>query len=1341
MNSLVKRLLEQRDVLAALALLLIPLLFLWQGALAGKALLPADDLYDFLLWRPYGRELGVGISQNPLAADMVLQNYGWKEHLKATLGSGELPLWNPYIFTGMPFLAEGQNAALYPLGLPLFLLLPTAQAYVWYSTLHLFLGGLFTYLLLRALGAGRWGSLLSGAAFSLMGFLTVSFQWPQVLGVAIWLPWLLLCLERAFQRAEGAPAGPPESSRLRWLGTPFWTLAGAAGVALQFLGGHLEISFYLLFTLLAYSLFRLGLMLRRDGLSWPACKAAAAGLGMVIIGGALAGVQLVPFAELAQSTVRAGQGSLELVQSRALPGLQWVAFLLPDFFGNPTHHDYFDVVQGALLPVQGSLDAAGSPRSYPFWGQRDYVEGTAYLGLLPLLLAGAALLLRRDATTWFFAGYGAFALLLAFGSPLYGPFYRIPGFEQVHSPFRWVFPYSFCVIVLAGQGADALLRGLGPPDRAAVRRRAAALAVSALVAGALALAGLALSRATLPFALEQAQRLLDRSTALAAAFPSAEMLYSYQFRNFLLFGLLLLLSSGALLLALARPRRLGPLALLAVTVGDLALFGWGFLTFTAPELMAFTPPALRWLRQDSEVFRVVTFGPGDTLPPNSGMLAGLQDIRGYDSMIPRQYVGFWRLLEEPEGLRYSQISRLAQPQSLDSPLLDLMNVKYVLSGAPLVRPGWTLVYDAEVKVYQNQDVLPRAFAVFDARQVPDLETALQAMGSPGYDPGRMVLLQGEAALLSGGAPSTVWQPGRVLRYEANRVVVAIRMPQAGYLVLGDAFFPGWQARDEAGRALPVLRANGVFRAVHLGQGEHTVTFAYAPESLRLGLYLSFLGAVALVLTAAYWAWQGLALGAAATTGVQRVVKNSLTPMAGQALTRAVDLGFAIVMLRLLGPTSYGGYAFAVALIGYFTILTDFGLGTLLTRDVARDPAQANRYLVNGALARVGLWLASAPVLLGVALLYHWLFGLSPEAVGATLLFMVSLAPSGLAGMLSALFSAHERMEYQALISVGASVVRASLGVAALLLGWGVLGLGAVSVASSVAMMLAYLLVASRTLPRLRLEADTGFIRGMIRTAAPLMLNNLLNTLFFRVDMMLLQPLRGAEAVGLYSTAYKFVDGLLMVPSFFTLALFPVMARFAQQSPERLAPAYVRGLKALLLVALPVTVWITVTAEQLILLFFGEAYAPAAGALRILIWFLPFSYVNGITQYVLIAANQQRTITGAFALAAAFNVVANLMAIPALGIDGAAVVTVLSELVLMAPFLRAVRRHVGPLPIGALALRPVAATALMGLTLWSLSHLPLAALTLLGAGVYAAALWALRVFDQEDRAILRSILAR
>ena len=95
-----------RDILAALILLILPLLLFWSVTVGPKTLLPIDNLFAYEPWASYQAELGVGLPQNQLLSDLILENYVWKKFIRESIAAGEIPLWNPYILSGQPFLAN-----------------------------------------------------------------------------------------------------------------------------------------------------------------------------------------------------------------------------------------------------------------------------------------------------------------------------------------------------------------------------------------------------------------------------------------------------------------------------------------------------------------------------------------------------------------------------------------------------------------------------------------------------------------------------------------------------------------------------------------------------------------------------------------------------------------------------------------------------------------------------------------------------------------------------------------------------------------------------------------------------------------------------------------------------------------------------------------------------------------------------------------------------------------------------------------------------------------------------------------------------------------------------------
>lgn len=452
--------------------------------------------------------------------------------------------------------------------------------------------------------------------------------------------------------------------------------------------------------------------------------------------------------------------------------------------------------------------------------------------------------------------------------------------------------------------------------------------------------------------------------------------------------------------------------------------------------------------------------------------------------------------------------------------------------------------------------------------------------------------------------------------------------------------------------------------------------------------------------------------------------------------RVVDAAFALVYLRVLGQAGTGSYQQLVVLTTYFDTLLDFGLNALIARDVPRAPGIAVGTFGRVALLRLGLWLLGLPFVLAIYGPGRDLAGLPDEAALAGWVFYLGLLPTVLAKTATGLLWAFERLELTAGVSIVATLLKTGFGVGVLLAGFGLVGLAASSLAVNL-ITAAVLWLLLRTFVQMPAPTAAPGMLRWLRESWPLFINQLLQGLFFKVDALLLPPLAGTQAAGAYAAAYKVSEGAGVISSSFTLALFPRLAREAD--PSR---AYRLALRVLLQIALPLAAGTAVLAEPIVTLVGGRGFLPdSAVALSILIWYLPLSFANGLTQYVLIAAGKQRFLTHAFAAALVFNVVANVLTIPRFGFVGAAWVTVASEVVLLVPFRWAARRVASSVSLLAEARAPLLSAALMAPVVWWVRDAihPLAAI-LAGGLVYPLALWALGGIDDEEWAILRRLLA-
>lgn len=1337
------------DLTLILMLLVAPLLMFHQQTLGGRTLLPSENLFQHLPYSAY-RDVAraPAVPHNHLLSDMVLQNLPWKSFVREQIAQGEIPLWNPRQFAGLPFFAAGQHSALYPLSV-LYYVLPLSAAYGWFIALNLWLAGLFMAGFLRGLGLARAGAGLGGIVYQLSGFLIASAVFPMIVAAAVWLPLILWMIENILR------------GRSLWLfrGTALlWVVIGALAVGCNILAGHIELTIYTLLIAGYYAAFRLlwafarrWRVAGRPPMRW-ALSMSLWLVALVALGIGLAALQLIPLFEFAQSNWRAERSSLETVLGYARPPRDLAQFLLPNFFGSPAHHSYVDAFSGDL--ISNLRDAAGNPRDTIYWGIKNYVEGALYLGLLPLLLALYGLI--RGLWGGAFRGYlilfGSLALValsFMFGAPSYALLYRLPGMNQLNSPFRWVFALTLALAALAGIGLHILA-----DSRGGRRRLALVLGLLAVLAGLALLLGLAVVQADFARYEPMLDRLVMELAGAEAAFADGRMFFSYQLPQLLTLGALLLLSGGLFLWA-AWSRSMGWAALaLIVTAVDLLIASYGFNPASDPLLLEFKPPAIEFLQGQEGRFRVTSLErpqDGRILHPNTGMRYGLEDIRGYDSIIPAGYVATMRALQPQHLLDHNQIAPLytdaerspaGYQRVLQSDLLSLLNVRYVLTAPDfeMYLPGWEDVYRQEVAIWENQSVMPRAFTVDRA----DWDARWLAEAGGGFK-------FAELDILGGGLHIPRYQAAVISRDSGREKFIDVSIASDSWLVISESYMPGWRAfarpfgsGEEAEFGLGLRLALANLQAVELPAGDWTVRLVYSPASVQLGMFSSSISVALILFMLGAWFWRAtIGLNTEASSGVARVARNSAAPIVLNLFNRGIDLAFAIVMYRLLLPVDVGIYNFAIVLFVAFDIFTNFGLDLFLIREASQRRARAGYILFNTSFFRLILSLAGAPLLAGVMLLWQrsGAEAISSEGLLAIGLLYIGLFPASLSKGMTSLFYANEQAERPAAIATITTMNKAVFGVIALLLGYGIVGLAAISIFNNMLTLLVLLWAGRKLIGRTdRLRPDTGLIREMAGESLPLMLNHFLATVFFQVDILILQALKGAATVAQYSTAYKWLLAINIVPAFFTQALFPVMSRQAQDDRQALSRSYGFGIKLLFAASLPLAVAFTALAEPLTLILGGARYIPdGAIALQLMIWSIPIGWMNSLTQYALVSLGMQRLITRAFAAAVLFNIVANAVFIPAYGFQAAALATIASELALFLPFMILVRGKLEDLRVLSLLWRPLVALGGMLLTLFALGQ-TLLALGVSG-GVYVVLLLLLRPLDAaEGRALLRTLPA-
>ncbi|MBI4777546.1 YfhO family protein [Candidatus Desantisbacteria bacterium] len=668
-----------------------------------------------------------------------------------------------------------------PLNL-LFLFLDPLTAYSLILILQMLLSGVFMYIFLRgSLSLGTFGALIGSIVYEFSGFFIVWLEMGILSGFL--LPLILFFIDRAIIKRS-----------------IFYTGLAAIVLGIQLLSAFLQIGLFVLLAAAAYCLFRI--FSQRD------IKAIRYAALIFVFGIGLAAVQLIPSYELIKHSHRQPIENYRMLSP--LPWQNLITFLIPDYYGNPVDYNY-RFIRGKFRAI---FEESGLklPPPHPRRGimEDNYNELCGYIGILPLILA-LLIFLKRDKNALFFASAALISLLLALGSPLYHLlFVGVPGCNRLIIS-RFIFLYTFGVAVTAALGSNML-------NTKGIKRYSG---------GIILLFGL----------------IIAISLYLGNKYVSADY---FQFLNpSLLTPLLLLLAGGIILLNISRIRgSIIKTAILIIIVFDLFSFGLKYNPFVPRYELYPATPELKFLsdrlQNCEEKGRIAAFE--HILPPSINIAYGLETPEGYDAMFPKRYDEFMNLVD-PYSSGWENVKEV--DYTANRKLLCLLNTKYILTSKKIAAPDLRLVFDGDVKIYEDLKALPRAFIVPQARVIKGKDAVFKELLSNKFNPEEYVILEEmpdmthaethrrrDAQSIVHGETSS---SAGITKYTPEDVVIkATVTPQSGgFLILSDTYYPGWQVVVDGKRG-NIFCADYTLRAVYLMQGEHVVEFRYSPFSFKLG---------------------------------------------------------------------------------------------------------------------------------------------------------------------------------------------------------------------------------------------------------------------------------------------------------------------------------------------------------------------------------------------------------------------------------------------------------------------------------------------------------------------------
>lgn len=697
-----------------------------------------------------------------------------------------LPLWNPYVFSGSPFLGNPPSAMFYPLNI-FFLFLPVISVFNYMFLLNSFLIGLFTYLYAQTIKLSRFASLVSAITMMFSGpVVTTAFEGhPINSNTIVWLPLALLLLELMIQRRKLILS----------------ILTGFIISVIIFAGAPQIASYEILF-LAMYILFRAFILKKHIKVK---LKILALFILSISIGTLISSVQLLPTAEFVRLSQRGAGISYNFASDFSLHPYQTLSFVLPNFFGSPANNTW--------------------------WGKGTYAPH-GYIGFLPIFFVPFVIFFRKNRYALIFFALGIFSLFYSFGK--YGPifpffYYYVPGFSHFREPTRFLFIYAFCFSMLSGIGADFFIKKV---------KSNFFLLLSILLFTLLTVFYL---KPNVNNVKLYEKYVLRNSFAVGINHTT---LYS-QTRSEILFALiLLLLFYISMFLKNKKIMNINyfKAILILLIFFDLWFFGYKIIKTKKLNEIYSSNPLINTILKDKGTYRV--FDMEGAFIPLLGKNK-IESITGVAPLYLKDYQTFLWTLGDHMDASYDSFFVI---NDISNPIiLSLLNVKYVITNKPIdvsrflevmrsdSSVGSTSVTNNIHYLYKNLDVLPRAHLVSNVISTNNKQEMLEAL-KDNFDAKKYIILEKQPKNLQNNN-SSKFSEISIIKSNPNELNLKVNLTSPAFLVLSEIYYPGWTAYDNE-KKIEILNANFLFRSLYLQSGKHNIAFAYNPASFKIGAALS-----------------------------------------------------------------------------------------------------------------------------------------------------------------------------------------------------------------------------------------------------------------------------------------------------------------------------------------------------------------------------------------------------------------------------------------------------------------------------------------------------------------------
>ena len=448
--------------------------------------------------------------------------------------------------------------------------------------------------------------------------------------------------------------------------------------------------------------------------------------------------------------------------------------------------------------------------------------------------------------------------------------------------------------------------------------------------------------------------------------------------------------------------------------------------------------------------------------------------------------------------------------------------------------------------------------------------------------------------------------------------------------------------------------------------------------------------------------------------IQTIFKNMSWLFISQIIASICAFVWTVLMARYLGVEQYGIVGFAISITGILGILDDFGISTHIVRHIANDYESAPKYLGNA----IPLKLLFGIIKIIITLIILILFKRNELTITITLLFTIEMIFKSYIVSFNGCFQAFEEGKYQ---GIGNTILNISTLLFILLSIHTDLGIFGISISYILANLITLIYVyhvLNKHIAKPKYELDIDFCKTITKLSLPFAVTGILYTIYYSIDVIMLTNMVGDYASGIYNATYKLISVLTLFYSVYTAVIFPVMSKFYKNDKKLLLISYEKSIKYLMIVIIPIAVATVCYSPDIVHLIYGHQYETSASVLCILIWTVCLLFISGANNTLL---NGKLKIEE---------------------YNGAAITTVLSD-VLIVLIQAYIIYKLGHRPNKKLyydLAKVIIGSGILGMALYFL-HLNMWVALPVGIIIYFATIYILRVFDNDDKYVIKEILGK